>query len=783
MMSRSLGAGILLLAFASIIFIGLPQVVQPAHAATPALDGSNINTGTTSPLTVTLSTSSLNDFIIVEVVTYVVGVPPTVTGVTDSASHVTWQVSAREAFNSCTDLELTEWYGVEKPGDTLSTDTISVALTGAATGATVIAFGVSGATGFDPHAGLTYSASDSPCSSSTVPTVSSVSTTYPSDFVFDFTANFFGTAQASGTIGGQASTQIQGSTNVDTYSEYYMTSSPLSSSSCAFVSATEDWGIFCDALTNDVTQPITVTMANSAPAATLTISGATCTSNSTTFQSDGAVHHFAMVSGCSFTLGFSNSGTIRDGFDVSSAFSATSSAQTASSTPISLTAYQQDDVPASYSITGGGTSYTAPTLTYVSVGMAGQTATLTTTATLTWMDYETSWSSTNPLTGSSGSERWDSMSASGTVTGAAIAVSYYNQYSGTLDYAISGGGSPTAPSTIFTTFGGVTTFSLTMSPTAYWIDGGAGWSVSPNPLTGSNSTVRWETPTSTTSGTASGAFMKVFTYFHQSSQEASYSLNDGGSFFAPTLTATQFGVSMPPVVLLLTPQQVWIDEGSTWSATNALYNSTASDRGYSQSASGTVGKTGTIAPVYWHQVYVQISYVTTDSTAVNHPTFTIFQFGATQMETNSKIPTPYWVDYNSLWTAENPWVTTPGIQTQYATPVQGQAGSSAIIMSYTTASGCPSNPASALEQNCIIPAIVNAWSAPIGPQPWFALILLGVNVAIYRQTGSIWLTMMCLMLAGGVFNYMLPTLAGGIANTLTLLAAAGIGVKAVLRIS
>src|SRR5271154_4005861 len=86
---------LLALAFAFLLVV-VPNVETPAHAASPALDGSNIHTGTTSPLTVTLSTTNQNDYIIVDVATYVAGTPPTVTGITDSASAVTWQVSARK---------------------------------------------------------------------------------------------------------------------------------------------------------------------------------------------------------------------------------------------------------------------------------------------------------------------------------------------------------------------------------------------------------------------------------------------------------------------------------------------------------------------------------------------------------------------------------------------------------------------------------------------------------------------------------------------------------------
>ena len=69
-------------------------------------------------------------------------------------------------------------------------------------------------------------------------------------------------------------------------------------------------------------------MSNSAPGATVTVNGGYPSPN--TFAADGNPHKYN--DGCrrTFTLSFSNSGNTRDGFNVSNAFSATSSSYTAS---------------------------------------------------------------------------------------------------------------------------------------------------------------------------------------------------------------------------------------------------------------------------------------------------------------------------------------------------------------------------------------------------------------------------------------------------------------------
>ena len=59
----------------------------------------------------------------------------------------------------------------------------------------------------------------------------------------------------------------------------------------------------------------------------------------------------------------------------------------------------------SYSVVGGGTGYSAPFLSSAQFGSA-YSATLFSSATNFWLDAGSSWSITNPLSGSTSSERW-----------------------------------------------------------------------------------------------------------------------------------------------------------------------------------------------------------------------------------------------------------------------------------------------------------------------------------------------------------------------------------------
>lgn len=167
--------------------------------------------------------------------------------------------------------------------------------------------------------------------------------------------------------------------------------------------------------------------------------------------------------------------------------------------------YKQGSMTVSYSIVGTLDICSAPHLTYTSLGTGGQDYTMTTSGVAKFIDWATTPTVTNPLTGSTGSERCQTTFSMPAISGGGtINPAYYRQYSFTLSYSLIGGGSPTAPTLTSTQFGGAYAPSLTTSPTVYWLDVSTSWSVSPNPLTGSGTTQRWSS-TATLSGTVSSS--------------------------------------------------------------------------------------------------------------------------------------------------------------------------------------------------------------------------------------------------------------------------------------
>ncbi|MDG6910610.1 MAG: hypothetical protein JRN08_09595, partial [Nitrososphaerota archaeon] len=162
-----------------------------------------------------------------------------------------------------------------------------------------------------------------------------------------------------------------------------------------------------------------------------------------------------------------------------------------------------------YTVSGGGTGYSPPQVQCTEFGasfvLAGGAS--------TWIDAGSSFSYGSSLAGSSSTERWVSLNASGTVTQSEkVVVPYFHQFGLTLSYALAGGGSPTAPRISGTQFGKAFSGSASNSST-FFLDPGTSWSV-PALLPGSNSQERWIS-LQTTNGTVSGPVTLTVVYHHQ----------------------------------------------------------------------------------------------------------------------------------------------------------------------------------------------------------------------------------------------------------------------------
>ncbi len=223
---------------------------------------------------------------------------------------------------------------------------------------------------------------------------------------------------------------------------------------------------------NTVSQTITVAISNSPSSAAVIVNGGNAIPN--TFAANGNSNSVTMFAGASFTLSFSNSGNTRNGFIVASAFSSTSSSYTASTTPISVTAYNQ--VQNTFSVPGV-TGIGSVVLTGTYLGTASSSIVTLNSgnswSTQAWSDNNTAVTFPALADNSGSSERWILGSAyttaALTVGGNTYSQTYTHQFK--LTFAQSGLDN-SATGTVVTVNSSTQTYSNLPYTTA-WINSGS----------------------------------------------------------------------------------------------------------------------------------------------------------------------------------------------------------------------------------------------------------------------------------------------------------------------
>ena len=264
-------------------------------------------------------------------------------------------------------------------------------------------------------------------------------------------------------------------------------------------------------------------------------------------------------------------------------------------------AITQTTLTFAFSVTGGGSGYSAPTLTYVFNGST-RTAALTGSLATFSADIGTNWSVSTSLPGGSSTERWATGQTNGIVDSSLTqTIMFYHQYLATFGYRVSGGGTGyTAPSVQASAFGSPVSVK---GNTSVWADAGGAFAY-PAALPGSSSSERWATQN--VAGTIAGSAPVTVQYFLQYGVTLSYSVIGGGSPGTPSVSGTQFGKAFSSA--LTSSSTYFVDPGSAWSVTAQLPNSNSQERwATTQGANGTASAPVSLVLSYHHQYSLDVT--------------------------------------------------------------------------------------------------------------------------------------------------------------------------------
>lgn len=246
--------------------------------------------------------------------------------------------------------------------------------------------------------------------------------------------------------------------------------------------------------------------------------------------------------------------------------------------------YHQYQVAFAFSVSGGGSGYSSPTVTYASFGSTQPLILTSGQSSRVWADAGSRYNYTDPLPGSSSGERWDSGNASGTVSSSGtITATYQHQYIVTVEASFKG--SEIFPSVALSSTGAGSPFTGTVvqGTTSFWLDANASYSI-PQTISLSQGE-RWAT-NATTTGVVSGQVTIPLAYQYQYYVGVGANSADGGTV-SPVSGWYLPGTS---VQLTATPASGWKFEG--WAGVGAGSASSPSSS-LSLTVSGPANETAT----------------------------------------------------------------------------------------------------------------------------------------------------------------------------------------------
>ena len=256
-----------------------------------------------------------------------------------------------------------------------------------------------------------------------------------------------------------------------------------------------------------------------------------------------------------------------------------------------------------YRVTGGGTGYTPPVVSYVDGGKSVE-APLSAGSNTFLVDPVTQWTISPELPGSSttAGEIWI-LNASANPAGNSgwantsfsppLAFDYVHQFAVSMSFAVVGGGAGASPQISAVVFGAVHVFD---PPATAFLDAGSSYSY-PTALSGSTSTERWVTPSSG-SGSVSAATSLVLTYYHQVLMTFEFTVQGETPPAAPEVHYSNLGAADSAAL----NATVWADSPAAYAYDASLAGAGPSVRwGTGANGNGTVTSSQTISVLYREQ--------------------------------------------------------------------------------------------------------------------------------------------------------------------------------------
>jgi hypothetical protein len=324
--------------------------------------------------------------------------------------------------------------------------------------------------------------------------------------------------------------------------------------------------------------------------------------------------------------------------------------------------------------------YTAPPTASSQPSETSVTTFLLPSAQAVWAVRGSLVSVQSTIAGKSG-EQWSLQTSEWTINSVNLVPSpvlYYHQYYVAPGYNVKGGGSGYgAPTITCLQYGVPVTIPLS---SLSWVDAGPSCSYSPV-LPGSTQDERWAIPSPTATVSQPGAVS--VTYFPQYLLRITYSII-GGSPNPPTVTGVSFTTSST-VPLSSSPATEWFDSGSSYSISNPLSSSTASERWETAGTTkGAMQGQVNVTDAFYHQFLLTASYsVIGGASGTTSPALSYMSFGSpTSIQLNGNKQN-FWSDVGTQYSVPQTLAGSSVSERWYTQTAQGTVqASSALSFSY-----------------------------------------------------------------------------------------------------